>query len=196
VSDTTSALLLRNLHDPGNQSAWQEFCARYRPVLVAFGRHLDLQEQDAQDAAQETLLAFVESYRRNGYDRGKGRLRNWLRAIALHKIRDIQRKRGREKLIADRTNETAFLDAFPDGRSLEEAWDAEWQRSVLQSCIEEVRREVKPASFQIFEECVLRRRGVNEVAAALGMSREAVLRAKTRVLSRIRKARKRLEADW
>ncbi len=193
---TTNTQFLLGLHDPQNNAAWLEFCARFMPVLLAFGRRLGLREHDAQDAAQEALLAFVEGYRQNRYDRTKGRLRTWLYGIASNKIRDLQRARAREHLVADKSNETACLEQIPDDASMSELWEAEWQRSLLTACMEAVQREVKPSSFRVFELLVLQKRPLDEVTAALQMSRDAVLKAKTRVLARMREIRGGLEAEW
>jgi ABC-type cobalamin transport system ATPase subunit len=75
-------------------------------------------------------------------------------------------------------------------------WEVEWQRALLAACMEQVRCEVKPSSFQVFEMLVLGRQPLDEVASTLQMSRDAVLKAKTRVLSRIREVRHQLEAEW
>ena len=75
---TTNTSLLAGLRDRSNDACWSEFFGRYQPLLVGFGHKLGLSETDAQDAAQETLMAFVSTYREGGYDRQKGRLRTWL----------------------------------------------------------------------------------------------------------------------
>jgi len=59
-----------------------------------------------------------------------------------------------------------------------------------------VSRQVKPSSMRVFELCILIKRSIDEVADELTMSREAVLRARSRVLSRMRKVRGMLEPDW
>jgi RNA polymerase sigma factor (sigma-70 family) len=196
VSSTTNTQLLVGLRDPQNDAIWSEFVRRYQPVLLAFARRLGLNEPDAQDAAQDALMAFAAGYREGKYDPGRGRLRTWLYGIAANKIHDVQRQRPRDRLIADASNETAFLERVPDDHSMSEIWEAEWRRSVLASCMEEVRREIKPSSMQVFELCVLQKRPVDETADRLGMSRDAVLKARTRVLSRIREIRARMESEW
>src|SRR5437667_117488 len=140
---TTNTSLLAGLRDRSNDACWSEFFGRYQPLLVGFGHKLGLSETDAQDAAQETLMAFVSTYREGGYDRQKGRLRTWLMGIASHKIRDLQRKRGREVVVADNPESTAFLNKVPDEQEISRVWDAEWQQAIVRKCIEEVRQQVK-----------------------------------------------------
>lgn len=193
--DKTTTQFLSGLRDARNSAVWSEFCGRYRPVLLAFGRRLGLDVHDAQDAAQDALMGFVAAYRKGRYDREKGRLRTWLYAISSHKIRDLQRRRCREKVVSNAGEDTAILERLPDDHSISELWEVEWERAVLAACIDQVRREVKPASLRVLELCVFQKRSVDEVAADLGMTREAVLKARTRVLSRMREIRRSYDAE-
>src|SRR4029453_12334468 len=97
MNTVTNTLLLAGLKDNKNDAVWSDFFARYQPMLLAFARKLGMSDEDAKNAAQEALMAFVSAYREGAYDRKKGRLRTWLYGIASHKVRDMQRKRrGRE----------------------------------------------------------------------------------------------------
>ena len=57
---TTTTAMLEGLRDPGNETVWRDFDERYRPVLIGFAQRLGLTAADAEDAAQETLLAFMK----------------------------------------------------------------------------------------------------------------------------------------
>jgi RNA polymerase sigma-70 factor (ECF subfamily) len=188
--------MLDGLKNRENTRLWSDFCGRYRPIVVRFAQRLGLNEEDAQDAAQEALLAFAEAYHAGRYDRQKGRLRTWLYSIASNKIRDLQRCRFRDKAVASPPDKTALIEQLPDDRTMSEYWEVEWQQSLVRICIQQVRKQVKPSSMRVFELCVLKQRSVDEVAAELEMSRDAVLRARSRVLSRIRRVRRVLEPDW
>lgn len=196
METVTSTSLLNGLRDANNDRVWSDFYARYQPMLIAFGKRLGLSDQDAQDGAQETLLAFARSYREGGYDRDKGRLRTWLFGIAAHKARDIQRKRGKELVITDEANSTRFLNKIPDDRSISEVWEAEWARAILGQAMAEVRKQVKPQTMQAFELFALQGWPAEKVASHLGMSENAVWISKNRVLSRLRKAQDYLETNW
>jgi len=118
VDTITSTTLLEGLRDAGNDGAWQRFFDRYQPMLVSFGKKLGLSEQDAQDAAQESMKAFAEAYRKERYDPTKGRLRSWLFGIAQNKIVDSHRRRM-DMVMADEADEERLLALMesPDGRS-------------------------------------------------------------------------------
>jgi len=192
----TSTALLDGLKDAGDQSAWREFDARYRPLVVAVARRMGLQDSDADDAAQETMAAFVQMYRQGRYDRKEGRLRDWLRGIACHKVRDLQRRRARgEKTMADRTDATGFLDQVEDA-SAENAWDAEWDAAVLRQSLAAVQQEVEPRTFSAFDLFALRQWPARRVAEHLQVSEDVVYQAKSRVLARLREVMGRMADTW
>jgi len=192
----TSTTLLEGLKAPDDQSAWEEFVARYRPLVVAVGRRLGLQEADAEDAAQEALVAFVQAYRKGQYERQKGRLRSWLCGIACHKVRDVMRRRGREaQPVADKTDGTRFLDQIEDTRA-EHIWDEEWDRAVLRQCLDEVRWQVQPQTYEAFELFALRQWPAARVAEHLRVSVDVVYQSKSRVLKRVRQLLPQMHDAW
>ncbi len=75
TSTETSTQLLNALKSPANKTAWRDYVNRYRPVVVRFARRLGLDADQSEDAVQQTLIAFSESYREGRFDRTKGRLR-------------------------------------------------------------------------------------------------------------------------
>jgi RNA polymerase sigma-70 factor (ECF subfamily) len=187
---TTNTDLLNGLK-ANDDRVWSDFCQRYRPVVISFGRSLGLSEQDAQDAAQDTLLKFVTAYRDGQYERDRGRLRNWLMVISRSRVRDIQRRR-REVILADKSNTAAFVEKIPDDRTMDEIWEREWQQAILNQCMAELRNKVEKKTVEAFELFVIQDWPAEKVAAHLGMSRSAVYQAKNRLISHLRK----LEAYW
>lgn len=196
VSTITHTALLVGLQAPCNDEVWSDFCARYQPLLISVGRRLGLSEQDAQDAAQDTLLAFAEGYRKGHYDRSKGRLRTWLFGIAVKKIRDVQRRNGRNFVVVEPVDKTSILNGLADEHSVSQVWESEWEKRVFQACLENVCRHMEVSTVQAFELFVLKEWPADKVAAHLGLSRNAVFKAKRRVLSRMRETYKYLQANW
>lgn len=195
MSTSTNTQFLLALTDPQNTGAWTEFCTRYSPILLAFGRRLGLNEQDAQDSAQDCLLAFMKGLRAGKYDRRKGRLRTWLYGIASHKIRDLQRSRMQEKRVPSSPQDTDILEQVPDDHGTSEIWEAEWQRAVLTACVRQLAREVKPLTMRIFHLCVVENKSNGEVASLLNMPKDSVAKAKSRILARLREVRTSLEGE-
>lgn len=195
VTATSTALLL-GLKDRRNDGAWTQFCERYQPLILAFARRLGLSEHDAQDAAQDALLAFAAGYEEGAFDPDKGRLRKWLLGIAANKIRDVQRRRGRECLAEDNGDRTGLLQRVPDDHTISEAWEAEWEAAILKACMDQVRTEVEPATMEAFELFVLKEWPAQQVADHLHTTSNAVFKAKRRVLARMREVYQYLEANW
>lgn len=194
IADTNTYLLM-GLKDQGNDRVWAEFCARYRPVIVAFARHLGLSDDEAQDAAQDTLIAFADAYRRGQYDREKGRLRTWLHAIARNQIHYRQRRAGRHRSIQSE-DKTQLLEAIPDTEDFTSIWEGEWQKALVTACLKHVSRYLEQTTMQAFDLFVLQELPADQVAARLGITRNAVFKAKRRVLSHLREAYRCLESFW
>lgn len=191
----TSTTLLEGLRQAGDGPAWARFMERYRPLVMAVARRMGLQDADAQDAAQETMVAFIRAYRDGRYDREKGRLRTWLRGIAVHKIHDLVRGRQRadRALREGASPAAAARQADADADAL---WSEEWDHAVLRQCLDEVRREVQPRTFEAFTLFALQEWPVAEVARHLRVSEETVYQAKSRIMKRIRDLMPAMEEDW
>lgn len=179
--------MLEDLRGGRNQRAWREFFCAYAPMLTAFAKRLGLSDANAADAVQETLLAVYTAFRDmpEPFDRSKGRFKSWLRGIAQHKIRDVQRRRARrERTRAERAVEER--DELSSTTELDELFELEWQRNLLARGLEIISREVDPAVFQTFELYVIHGQSPDQVAKFLGTTRNAVYINKVRVLQRLR----------
>ena len=191
----TSTMLLEGLKDSANQSIWLSFDRRYRGLLLAVGQRLGLSPNDAEDAAQETLAAFVEKYRAGQYSRESGRLRDWLAGIMAHKVRDIQRRTHRERSRLGELPRDSTIEAAQDS-SIAASIEQEWTEALLRECMERVRQEVLPQAFESFELYALHQLPAQAVAQRLGMSVDTVYQNKRRILARIRQTLPLLEESW
>lgn len=192
LTTVTNTALLQALSDFENGTVWQDYLERYRPLIVGHARRAGLEEADAEDVAQQTLVAFATAYRKGDYDRARGRLRAWLFGIARTALRGFQRgrqiRRGREvQVTANADGEgTGFFARLPDDDRLEELWEEEWRHAVVRQCVEEIRGEVEEQTFRAFELFAHQGKPAREVSQALGITENAVFLAKRRVLARIR----------
>lgn len=182
----TSTSLLQALAEPGNEEAWTRFLERYHPVIVGFAGHLGLGPQDAEDAAQNTLLAFTRAWRAGRYDREKGGLRAWLFGIARNQVRSALRRNAKDRCLGGQADPGELLEEVPDGADPEARWNREWHNAVLRQCLLEVRHEVEPRTYEAFRLFALEEIPASEVATRLGMTANAVFGAKRRVVARIR----------
>src|SRR5215467_1214706 len=80
-SQTSPTLLGRVCQSPGDAVAWTEFVRHYGPRVLHWCRSWKLQEADAEDVAQNVLLAIARRMRTFTYDPSKS-FRGWLRTVA------------------------------------------------------------------------------------------------------------------
>ena len=193
MEHSSSSEILAGLIE-GRVEAWQRFTEHYRPLLISFGPRLGLNEPDAQDAAQETLVAFLGEWRKGSYDRSKGRLRQWLLGIARNKVLYLLRQRGRAVQPPELSG-TGFLDRIPDDETMTRAWEAEEKQWLLARCIEEVRSQVEERTFRAFELVTLEGWPSERAAESLSMTVNALLKANRRVLTRMREIQRRWEQE-
>ncbi len=183
----TTSTVLQRLANFGDGEAWQHFSGRFWAPIEKFARRQGLAESDAQDVAQETLLAFARAYSEGQYDRTQGRLSKWLFGIAWRRIDHVRRERYRavtERPVAD--DASAFWAQVPDENAASQAWDEVWERALLERSMRRLREEVQPSTFRVFEVIVLEKRSVEEAMTEAGLTRNAVYVAKHRTLSRLR----------
>lgn len=187
---TTTTALLEGLFDSGNDAVWREFDARYHPIIIGFCCKLGLSDADAADVAQETLLRFVKEYRAGKYDRTKGRLRSWIIGIAKYRVADLNRQIARRR---EHRGESAFAE-LSDEDELKRIWDEECRNAILRNGMTELQENTKldPRTLDAFKRLVFGQVAPAEVAAEMGMSVDAVYKAKQRCLEQLRSITARL----
>lgn len=188
MSVQSSAKLVEKMQDPEDQTAWREFFRSYAPLVLALGRKAGLREADADSVVQETMLGAIGAIRARRFDPSKGSFKAFLRGVAYHKIRDRQAHLYRHPEQGQGGTELQeALQALPDDRPDPCAdFETEWQKTALGICLDAVRGEVAPTTYQAFDLYVLKEWPAARVANFLGTTRNVVYIAKARVLSRVR----------
>jgi RNA polymerase sigma-70 factor (ECF subfamily) len=179
-SPQTSLSLLEQLRDPDAADAWGRLVAIYTSVLHAWFHSAGLQTADCEDLCQrvlEVLLRRLPEFRHNGQ---AGSFRAWLRGIAANLLRECWRQ-------PPGSASAAMLEQIADPySSLSRLWDRQHDQHVLQSLMALVEPEFPEATWLAFRRLALDGATAGEVAAELGKTVNAVLIAKSRVLSRLR----------
>lgn len=168
----------------GDDVAWRQFVERFREPLRRLARRTGLDDGEAEDAAQQTLLVFHDGLKRGTYDRDRGRLSAWLFGIARNEIRRAGQRQHRRAALGLAGGESWPSEA--EAADVERDWQLAWQQQLLTLAMARVRREVQSNTWLAFERVQLHGEDPAAVAAALGMSRNAVFVAKHRVLTRLR----------
>jgi len=190
----TTSQLLSSLHDTSDRAAWGQFDARYRPIVQAVALRLGLNQEDAADVAQQTMLEFVRDYRLGKYDRTKGRLKSWISGIAHHRAIDLVRADRQERV---RRGESAMV-ALPEQREIEGAWDLEERRVIWREAMRELRQSSKlgEVSIRAFELVVEHKFSPEAAAAECGIGVHSVYQAKSRITVKLREIVERLSAEY
>jgi RNA polymerase sigma-70 factor (ECF subfamily) len=176
----TTTQLLHELRERSDSPAWESLCQHFRPVIEHFALHLGLAHDQAQDVAQETLLAFLKAFQQGKYDRDQGRLSAWIFGIARNVVRHQQTRETRHR------GPSEASDALANEETLKQTWETQWQRILLARCLARVQQETDPAVYEAFRLYALEDQSPEQVARHLDVSRNAVYIAKSRVLSRLR----------
>ncbi len=193
----TRVSLLARLKDWDNQGSWQEFFERYWQLIYCVALKSGLNEAEAQDAVQETLLAVAKNIKSFKYDPARCSFKSWLLLITRQRIIWQLRKRLPLPPPGERmnTSETSTMEKIPDSNAmnLDWSWDQEWQKNLMSMALERVKRQVSPRQFQIFDLYVLQNWPAAEVAKTLRISLAQVYLAKHRTAFLLRREVKRVE---
>jgi RNA polymerase sigma factor (sigma-70 family) len=203
----TRASLLEGVRDPGNHARWDEFHQTYRGLLIGIARRSGLNEHEAEEALQDTLLTIAQKMPEFKYDPAKDSFKGWLLQIARWKIADQFRKRaGHAKRHAPSDEDITQLTAggslardpvhLPDpSKNFDSLWESEWQQLRLREALARVKRQVNPSHYAIYHLHIIEEHPAAEVSRTLGVNRAQIYLAKHRVSAALKKEIARLEAE-
>ncbi|MCI0685003.1 MAG: RNA polymerase sigma factor [Gemmataceae bacterium] len=174
---TTPPSLLRRLRDPAQREAWDVFVELYTPLLFVWSRRWGLQESDAADLVQETLLLLYRKLPEFEYRDGSS-FRGWLRTVLLNKWRETRRR-----LVPQPVGDGLDPAVEPGWAEQEEQ---EYRRQLLRVILKKLKPEFPATIWSAFEAYVLEGRPPRDVAARMGISPATVYAAKSKVFQRIR----------
>ena len=195
----TRRTLLTRLRNWDDQEGWREFFETYWRLIYSVAIKAGLNEADAQDIVQETILAVARKMGRFQYDPAIGSFKTWLMLVVRSRIADyLRRRRCRVQTVSPAPREdsgTACIEQVPDAATpgLEALWEEEWKKGLLDAALERVRRKVPPKQFQVFDLCAIQQVSPQRITSALGVSLGQVYLIKHRVGRMVRKELKRLE---
>jgi RNA polymerase sigma-70 factor (ECF subfamily) len=159
----------------------------YTPLIQGWLRRYDVRPEDAEDLTQEVLSVVVRELPRFEHDRRRGAFRCWLRTITIHRLRGFWRaSRTRPAATGDRAVDEQLRQLEDPDSHLSRLWDEEHDQFVLRRLLELIEPDFTPSWWQAFRRVALGGERAAAVAADLGMTVNAVLLAKSRVLRRLR----------
>jgi RNA polymerase sigma-70 factor (ECF subfamily) len=195
----TRRSLLTRLKKWDDGESWREFFDTYWKLIYAVALRSGLNETEAEDIVQDTILSVAQQMPRFKYDPAHGSFKSWLLLITRRRITDHLRKLYRRPQIeSGRPGETSRTEKIervvdPEARVPDEVWDEEWQRQLLEKALKVLKRQVEPKQFQIFDCYVLKEWPVKDVAETFHVTANQIYLIKHRFAALLAKEIKRLE---
>src|SRR2546428_608386 len=95
----TRASLLERLKDLGDQASWNEFYQTYRELIYSVTRKAGLNETEAEDVVQNTVISVAKKMPGFTYDPATDSFKGWLLTVTRWRILDqLQRRKGSQSL--------------------------------------------------------------------------------------------------
>jgi RNA polymerase sigma factor (sigma-70 family) len=188
----TSQSLLSRLRDEGNETVWQvswkRFVELYHTPLIAIAAaiyrshtgHAVPSQQFLEDTVSKVVIEFFTKKR---FDPHRGRLRTYLRMLTNAKVVDALRKDGVFNHRPFEADESAPELKVPSETPAEKE---SFERSLLNTLIEDLRSQIPMRHFEIFEMVKLREMRPDQVAEELGVKRNVVDNTVYKVMKRLR----------
>jgi DNA-directed RNA polymerase specialized sigma24 family protein len=177
----TSASLLEQARG-GEPGAWDRLVALYTPLLHVWLGAAGLQAADRDDLTQRLLLVVVRQLPAFAHNGRPGAFRAWLHGIAVNLLREFWRARP------GAAAESALSQLADPAGGLSRLWDEQHDRHVLHALMKQVQPEFTAPTWQAFRRLAIDGVPARTAAAELGLTVNAVLIAKSRVLARLRQA--------
>ena len=203
--------LLNRLKDWGDHASWQDFFDTYWRLIYNVAVKAGLTDTEAQEAVQETVIAVARKIGDFKADPAYGSFSAWLMRLTRWRIADEFRRRGKvgvqasacpsgegtlkRELQPDDTGLTDTVDriADPGEVAFETLWSEEWEKNLMAAALEQVKRQVSPKQYQMFDLHALQNLSVQHTAQTLQVSVASVYMAKHRVARLIKKTIKELK---
>lgn len=187
--DTSESLLGRLKADTANE-AWKQFYELYWGAILRYARKLGLDETQAHDVLQETMVALMRILPEFAYDRGKGKFRNFLLTIVHRKSLAVLRRTRRERdsqVPWEENGEGDSSDPFGNLGTDEKEALVRWRESLVEEALRRVREAegLGENTFAVFDAYAIQRQSSEEVAKQFCLKENAVYQIKNRLLRRL-----------
>jgi RNA polymerase sigma-70 factor (ECF subfamily) len=185
--NTTSKSLLDLLrHARPDAAEWRRLQDIYQPLIRHWLLRLPGLHGEIDDLTQEVLVVLFREL--PAFERRRhGSFRAWLRQITVNRTRAFCKRRRQQPLAGGQVEVEHLLTQLEDPRSeLARQWDHDHDGHVFQKLLALVEPDFEPKTWQAFLRFALDGQAAARVAEELGMTEGAVVKAKSRILKRLR----------
>jgi RNA polymerase sigma factor (sigma-70 family) len=196
---STRTTLLERLRDWKDDSSWREFFNIYSKLIRGVAIKKGLTVVEAEDVVQETMLAAAKYIPNFKYDRKLGSFKQWLLNMSRWRICDQFRRRS--NTVSQLPNDPAadpklgYMLIDENNVNFDELWEAEWQKSLLDNAIKNIRTSLDPKKYQIFDFLINKEWPPEKVAKSFGISLNQVYLTKHRISALIKEEVERLKSS-
>ena len=185
VNTTSASLLDRLCHTTPADADWVRLDDLYRPLIRTWLARTPGLTSEIDDLTQEVFVVIVRELPRFRRQRD-GSFRAWLRQVTVNQVRAWRRTR-RPLPLDDLRVVDGYLSQLEDPASpLSQQWDREHDQHVFNRLLAAARPDFTPSTWEAFRLFALGEGTAAEVAEQTGLSVNAVIVAKSRVLKRLR----------
>jgi RNA polymerase sigma factor (sigma-70 family) len=192
---TRRSLLLR-VRRWDDAAGWTEFYALYRTLIYGLARRSGLSHADAEEVTQDVFRRVAETIHAFESDPARGSFRGWLMNLTRWRVankfarRPPDEKKGSAAPAvwpATAGAATATVERIADPARVDEGWDLEWRRHLLEAATTRLSRRVKARHYQAFDLYVRQQVPAAQVAASVGMSAAAVYLVSHRITLQLKR---------
>ncbi len=186
-TDSTSVSLLARLKSD-DPDAWKRFISLYGPLVLNWCGKSSLQSHDSADISQEVFNSVALSIQKFRKEKKGDTFRGWLWTITSNKINEHYRKSKKYPKAIGGSVAKNWIAELPEKEPAEfDEPQGKGKMSLLMSrCLKLVQNDVNESTWQAFDMTAIRKMNAIEVGEMLDMKPNAVRKAKSRVLARIR----------
>lgn len=185
--DTRASLLIRlRRHD--DVESWGEFVEIYQPLIFRMAERCGLQEADAHEVVQEVLARVARAVPNWKSSGNQGSFRSWLRCVTKNLVIQFFRDRRRWPQTSDNSDVRRLVEGKPTPAADDEWFDVELQKQYFTWAARRLKDRFEPATWSAFWRTSVDNEPIELVARELGMTRGAVYIARSRVMSKLRRA--------
>ena len=186
MNPTSLSLLERLRVATPDDPEWERLHEIYLPLIRSWLRRVPGVGDEADDLAQDVFIILFRELPSFIRQRD-GSFRAWLRQIALNRIRIFQRGRGKRPLPGGGGQSDDYLAQLADaGSDLARQWDEEHDKHVFDKLLAVIKPDFEPRTWEAFTRFALDGQPAAQVAQEMDISEGAVIKAKFRVLKRLR----------
>jgi RNA polymerase sigma-70 factor, ECF subfamily len=187
MTSTPVSLLDRLKIAQADSPDWSKFQDIYLPLIKVWLARISGTRGECDDLAQEVLVVLIRELH-TFKTQGRGSFRAWLRQITVNQTRAFFKRRRKRPLVGLTKDDDQFLSQLEDPNSdLSREWNQEHDRHVSEKLLLLVKNDFAPSTWDAFCRFALEGNPASEVAEEMGISENAVLLAKSRILKRLRR---------